>query len=102
MEKLGYDDEIVYSFDKNRLCIEAPGYAKKKIETVIDETKFTQPYIKSFGYDTLFGEVEEQSFTNDVDFYMDQILPSCLEKIDFEKYSVSDHRLHIFRLKKKN
>ena len=93
MEKLGYDDdEFVYFFDKNRLCIEAPGYAKKKIEIVIDETKFTQPYIKSFGYDTLFGEVEEQSFTNDVDLYMSQILPSCLDKIDFERYGVGDHR----------
>ena len=102
MEKLGFDDEIEYSFDKNRLCIEAPGYAKRKIETVIDETKFTQPYIKIFSYDTLFEGVEEQSFTNDVDLYMSQILPSCLKKIDFGNDSVSDYRLHIFRLKKKN
>ena len=102
MKKLGYNDEIEYSFGKNRLCIEAPGYAKKKIETVIDETKFTQPYIKCFGYDALFEGVEEQSFTNDADLYMLQILPSCFEKIDFEKCSVSDYRLRIFRLKKKD
>ena len=58
------------------------------------------PISKVFGYDTLFGEVEKQSFTNNVDLYMSQILPSCLDKIDFERNGVGDHRLHIFRLKK--
>ena len=102
MKKLDFDDEIEYSYDKGKLCIEAPGHAKKKIETVIHETKFTQPFIKSFGYKDLFEGVEEQSFINNADLYMFQILPSCLKKIDFKKYSVSDYRLHIFRLKKKN
>ena len=92
MKTLDFDYEIEYSYDKGRLCIEAPGYAKKKIETVIHETKFTQPFIKSFGYDNLFEGVEEQSFINNADLYMFQILPSCLDKIDFKRFGVSDHR----------
>ena len=97
MKKLDFDDGIKYSYNKDKLCIEVPGYAKKKIETVIHETKFTQPYIESFGYDNLFEGVEEQSFINNADLYMFQILPSCLKKIDFGEYSVSDYILHIFR-----
>ena len=92
IEKFDLDNEIGYSYNEGTLYIDVPGYAKKKIETVINETKFTQPYIKSFGYDTLFEGVEEQSFTNDVDLYMSHILQLCLNKIAFESYGVSDHK----------
>ena len=92
IEKFDLDYEIGYSYSQRTLYIDVPEYAKKKIERVIRETKFTRPYIKSISYDALFERVDEKSFTNDADLYMFQILPLCLDKIDFERYSVGDHR----------
>ena len=88
MKKLDLGDDISYSFDKGKLFIDVPGYAKKKVADIINETRFTQPYVKSCSFEKLFEGIDEDSFMNDIGLYMFQILPSCLEKIDFERYNV--------------
>ena len=88
MQKLDLGDEISYSFEKGKLSIEVPGYAKKKVENIIYETRFTQPYVKNYSFEKLFEGIDEDSFMNDIGLYMFQILPSSLEKIDFERYNV--------------